>query len=180
MVHNLSFDYRCPNCWLLLLLYPMQNFVSIHWMLLNDWNLSVPSYLITCNNCGHCTDLRGCPQSPLVIEGTCNIFTQIIAFLIVSDCQFITCNFLGVNFVPLSFINLSIAWSHMGRLAYLMVTKKLWKLTVVKCHASCQHRLVQLVRIWLRSHKDLGANPAANLRTYGWYISTIISALSEP
>ncbi|WJX88514.1 putative serine protease eda2 [Trifolium repens] len=29
----------------------------------------LPSYLITCNNCGHCTDLRGCPQSPLVIEG---------------------------------------------------------------------------------------------------------------
>ncbi|XP_004509337.1 probable serine protease EDA2 isoform X1 [Cicer arietinum] len=29
----------------------------------------MPSYLITCNNCGHCTDLRGCPQSPLVIEG---------------------------------------------------------------------------------------------------------------
>ncbi|MCI26588.1 putative serine protease EDA2-like, partial [Trifolium medium] len=28
----------------------------------------VPSYLIKCNNCGHCTDLRGCPQSPLVIE----------------------------------------------------------------------------------------------------------------
>lgn len=29
----------------------------------------LPSYLIKCNNCGHCTDLRGCPQSPLVIEG---------------------------------------------------------------------------------------------------------------
>ncbi|XLT10769.1 hypothetical protein HN51_056562 [Arachis hypogaea] len=29
----------------------------------------MPSYLITCHNCGHCTDMRGCPQSPLVIEG---------------------------------------------------------------------------------------------------------------
>ncbi|KAJ0464100.1 putative dipeptidyl-peptidase II [Helianthus annuus] len=30
---------------------------------------SMPSYLITCDNCGHGTDLRGCPQSPLVPEG---------------------------------------------------------------------------------------------------------------
>ncbi|XP_024032858.1 probable serine protease EDA2 [Morus notabilis] len=29
----------------------------------------LPSYLITCNNCGHGTDLRGCPQSPLSLEG---------------------------------------------------------------------------------------------------------------
>ncbi|CAI8609056.1 unnamed protein product [Vicia faba] len=29
----------------------------------------MPSYLITCNNCGHCTDLSGCPQSPSNIEG---------------------------------------------------------------------------------------------------------------
>ncbi|XP_074294525.1 putative serine protease EDA2 [Silene latifolia] len=29
----------------------------------------LPSYLITCQNCGHCVDFRGCPQSPLSIEG---------------------------------------------------------------------------------------------------------------
>jgi len=29
----------------------------------------LPSYLIKCHNCGHGTDLRGCPQSPLNIEG---------------------------------------------------------------------------------------------------------------
>ncbi|XP_010919395.1 probable serine protease EDA2 isoform X1 [Elaeis guineensis] len=29
----------------------------------------LPSYLIKCHNCGHGTDLRGCPQSPLSIEG---------------------------------------------------------------------------------------------------------------
>ena len=32
-------------------------------------NFLVPSYLITCHNCGHGTDLRGCPQAPLSIEG---------------------------------------------------------------------------------------------------------------
>ncbi|KAL0686763.1 hypothetical protein Bca4012_086440 [Brassica carinata] len=30
---------------------------------------TVPSYIITCHNCGHGSDLRGCPQSPLIIEG---------------------------------------------------------------------------------------------------------------
>ncbi|KAL3527182.1 hypothetical protein ACH5RR_011838 [Cinchona calisaya] len=29
----------------------------------------MPSYIISCHNCGHGTDMRGCPQSPLVIEG---------------------------------------------------------------------------------------------------------------
>ncbi|KAL5557593.1 hypothetical protein UlMin_039829 [Ulmus minor] len=29
----------------------------------------LPSLLITCNNCGHGTDMRGCPQSPLSLEG---------------------------------------------------------------------------------------------------------------
>lgn len=28
-----------------------------------------PSWLITCHNCGHGSDLRGCPQSPLQLEG---------------------------------------------------------------------------------------------------------------
>ncbi|VFQ75489.1 unnamed protein product [Cuscuta campestris] len=28
----------------------------------------MPSYIITCHNCGHGTDMRGCPQSPLVPE----------------------------------------------------------------------------------------------------------------
>ncbi|MCO5572592.1 hypothetical protein L7F22_026348 [Adiantum nelumboides] len=28
-----------------------------------------PTWLITCHNCGHGTDLRGCPQSPLQLEG---------------------------------------------------------------------------------------------------------------
>lgn len=34
---------------------------------------SVPSYIITCHNCGHGTDLRGCPQSPLCPEGTVRV-----------------------------------------------------------------------------------------------------------
>ncbi|KAK6150564.1 hypothetical protein DH2020_015496 [Rehmannia glutinosa] len=29
----------------------------------------MPSYIITCHNCGHGTDMRGCPQSPLVPGG---------------------------------------------------------------------------------------------------------------
>lgn len=29
----------------------------------------MPSYLISCHNCGHGSDLRGCPQSPFAIEG---------------------------------------------------------------------------------------------------------------
>lgn len=29
----------------------------------------MPSYTITCHNCGHGTDIRGCPQSPFNIEG---------------------------------------------------------------------------------------------------------------
>ncbi|KAF9619603.1 hypothetical protein IFM89_007924 [Coptis chinensis] len=29
----------------------------------------MPSYIMTCHNCGHGTDLRGCPQSPLCLEG---------------------------------------------------------------------------------------------------------------
>ncbi|KAL5752532.1 hypothetical protein ACOSP7_022726 [Xanthoceras sorbifolium] len=29
----------------------------------------MPSYLITCHNCGHGTDMRGCPQAPLNPEG---------------------------------------------------------------------------------------------------------------
>ncbi|KAI3910193.1 hypothetical protein MKW92_011875 [Papaver armeniacum] len=29
----------------------------------------MPSYVISCHNCGHGTDLRGCPQSPLRLEG---------------------------------------------------------------------------------------------------------------
>uniref|UniRef100_J3N417 Serine carboxypeptidase S28 family protein n=1 Tax=Oryza brachyantha TaxID=4533 RepID=J3N417_ORYBR len=29
----------------------------------------MPSYIIKCGNCGHGTDLRGCPQLPFVIEG---------------------------------------------------------------------------------------------------------------
>jgi len=30
---------------------------------------AVPSYLIECKNCGHCSDLSGCPQAPSNIEG---------------------------------------------------------------------------------------------------------------
>ncbi|XP_057968049.1 probable serine protease EDA2 [Malania oleifera] len=29
----------------------------------------LPSYMISCHNCGHGTDLRGCPQIPLNLEG---------------------------------------------------------------------------------------------------------------
>ncbi|RLN19459.1 putative serine protease EDA2 isoform X1 [Panicum miliaceum] len=31
--------------------------------------IAVPSYLMKCSNCGHGTDLRGCPQSPFRIQG---------------------------------------------------------------------------------------------------------------
>lgn len=31
---------------------------------------AVPSYIMNCSNCGHGTDLRGCPQSPFQIKGT--------------------------------------------------------------------------------------------------------------
>ncbi|KAJ6989878.1 hypothetical protein NC653_018396 [Populus alba x Populus x berolinensis] len=31
-------------------------------------NCFVPSFLISCHNCGHCTDIRGCPQTPLSLE----------------------------------------------------------------------------------------------------------------
>ncbi|KAI7728815.1 hypothetical protein M8C21_022637 [Ambrosia artemisiifolia] len=30
----------------------------------------MPAYIVNCKNCGHGTDLRGCPQSPLVPEGS--------------------------------------------------------------------------------------------------------------
>lgn len=30
---------------------------------------AVPSYIMKCRNCGHGTDLRGCPQWPFRIEG---------------------------------------------------------------------------------------------------------------
>ncbi|CAJ1942415.1 unnamed protein product [Sphenostylis stenocarpa] len=30
---------------------------------------AMPSYVVTCYNCGHCSDYRGCPQSPFAIEG---------------------------------------------------------------------------------------------------------------
>ncbi|KAH0871726.1 hypothetical protein HID58_078748 [Brassica napus] len=29
----------------------------------------LPSYIVNCHNCGHGSDLRGCPQSPMIIEG---------------------------------------------------------------------------------------------------------------
>ncbi|KAL1191913.1 putative serine protease EDA2 [Cardamine amara subsp. amara] len=32
----------------------------------------LPSYIMDCHNCGHGTDLRGCPQAPMVIEGKSN------------------------------------------------------------------------------------------------------------
>ncbi|KAJ8771154.1 hypothetical protein K2173_023479 [Erythroxylum novogranatense] len=35
----------------------------------------MPSYLISCHNCGHGTDLRGCPQSPLNLEGIHCLFS---------------------------------------------------------------------------------------------------------
>ncbi|KAH7282850.1 hypothetical protein KP509_35G050000 [Ceratopteris richardii] len=35
-----------------------------------------PSWLIACHNCGHGTDLRGCPQSPLQIEGNASSCTD--------------------------------------------------------------------------------------------------------
>ncbi|KAJ7298536.1 hypothetical protein O6H91_Y556800 [Diphasiastrum complanatum] len=28
-----------------------------------------PAHIITCHNCGHGVDMRGCPQSPIQLEG---------------------------------------------------------------------------------------------------------------
>lgn len=42
--------------------------------LLSFLDIAVPSYLISCSNCGHGTDMRGCPQSPLSIEGIQSLF----------------------------------------------------------------------------------------------------------
>ncbi|XP_077221052.1 putative serine protease EDA2 isoform X2 [Tasmannia lanceolata] len=39
----------------------------------------LPSYLVSCHNCGHGTDLRGCPQSPLNPEGDAKSCTSIDA-----------------------------------------------------------------------------------------------------
>ncbi|XP_074588139.1 putative serine protease EDA2 isoform X2 [Curcuma longa] len=36
----------------------------------------LPSYLIKCHNCGHGSDFRGCPQSPLNIEGNADKCTS--------------------------------------------------------------------------------------------------------
>ncbi|XP_010489503.1 PREDICTED: probable serine protease EDA2 isoform X2 [Camelina sativa] len=36
----------------------------------------MPSYIIKCHNCGHGIDLRGCPQSPMVIEDGVNKVRQ--------------------------------------------------------------------------------------------------------
>ncbi|KAL8473770.1 hypothetical protein ACS0TY_029899 [Phlomoides rotata] len=35
----------------------------------NSSSPDLPSYIITCNNCGHGSDMRGCPQSPLIPGG---------------------------------------------------------------------------------------------------------------
>lgn len=35
-----------------------------------------PAIIITCHNCGHGVDLRGCPQSPHQIEGTISIHSS--------------------------------------------------------------------------------------------------------
>ncbi|KAG6518810.1 hypothetical protein ZIOFF_022291 [Zingiber officinale] len=68
----------------------------------------LPSYLIKCHNCGHGSDFRGCPQSPLNIEGNADKCTspeavqkvrqQIIQNidLWLSECQIAVMNFYGV------------------------------------------------------------------------------------
>lgn len=53
---------------------------------------SVPSYIVTCHNCGHGSDLRGCPQSPLVPEG--RLFYDQCALYV--NCK--TCNNSIVSF----------------------------------------------------------------------------------
>lgn len=39
----------------------------------------MPSYIVDCHNCGHGSDLRGCPQSPLNIEGDAKKCTSVEA-----------------------------------------------------------------------------------------------------
>ncbi|KAI7736616.1 hypothetical protein M8C21_025701 [Ambrosia artemisiifolia] len=46
--------------------YPLVDATNLYY---GGTDIAVPSYIITCENCGHGTDLRGCPQSPLVPEG---------------------------------------------------------------------------------------------------------------
>lgn len=62
-------DRESPHA--LRIIFSLSEFESILYAVLKClFNFSVPSYIITCHNCGHGTDLRGCPQSPLNLEGT--------------------------------------------------------------------------------------------------------------
>ncbi|GMN29193.1 hypothetical protein TIFTF001_002337 [Ficus carica] len=47
-------------------IYPEVDVTNLYY---GGTKIGVPSYIITCHNCGHGTDLRGCPQSPLSLEG---------------------------------------------------------------------------------------------------------------
>lgn len=57
---------------------------------------TVPSYLIECENCGHCSDLSGCPQAPSNIEGSFMI--QTLAETMLDMIAQGTCEFFNYNF----------------------------------------------------------------------------------
>ncbi|KAI3813594.1 hypothetical protein L1987_18321 [Smallanthus sonchifolius] len=46
--------------------YPVVNSTNLYY---GGTDIAVPAYIVTCNNCAHGSDLRDCPQSPLVPEG---------------------------------------------------------------------------------------------------------------
>lgn len=57
---------------------------------------TVPSYLIECENCGHCSDLSGCPQAPSNIEGRFMIQTLVetmFDMIAQGTCEFFNYNF---------------------------------------------------------------------------------------
>lgn len=76
-------------------------------------NFLVPSYIISCHNCGHGTDLRGCPQAPLSIEGMHSLYQLtysqyslefLIQFILANSwvdnlhVQFVICDIFRITF----------------------------------------------------------------------------------
>ncbi|KAK1303913.1 putative serine protease EDA2 [Acorus calamus] len=47
-------------------IYPDVDVTNIYY---GGTKIAVPLYIIKCHNCGHGSDMRGCPQAPLNLEG---------------------------------------------------------------------------------------------------------------
>ncbi|XXG74916.1 hypothetical protein AAC387_Pa07g3528 [Persea americana] len=60
----------------------------------------MPSYIISCHNCGHGSDLRGCPQSPLNIEGdpkSCTSPDAVVKVAVIFDQQILNLKHLNLR-----------------------------------------------------------------------------------